>query len=139
MSDLSLRTIQRIEAKAVASQESVKCLAAVFEIDAKFLFDENEVTTSQNEGFVQAENTVGKQISTTEKDMRKKWFAYFAAMFISYMFGFYGIFNAFDEGRITYDTFQLMKNSVSIALIVTSLVMSFQYKRMKRKCEAGSS
>lgn len=38
VSGLSLRTIQRLEARGSASQESIKALAAVFEVDADSLF-----------------------------------------------------------------------------------------------------
>ena len=44
MSGLSLRTVQRIEAKSVASKESIKCLGAVFDIGITDLFADDAFT-----------------------------------------------------------------------------------------------
>lgn len=47
-SGLSVRTIQRIEAGNPASIESLKCLAAVFEVDYQTLATEENMTTAIN-------------------------------------------------------------------------------------------
>jgi transcriptional regulator with XRE-family HTH domain len=45
-SGLSVRTIQRLEAGNPASVESLKCLAAVFEVDTSTLYPEHTMTTT---------------------------------------------------------------------------------------------
>lgn len=47
-SGLSVRTIQRLEAGSPASMESLKCLAAVFEVDLATLSPEDTMTTVAN-------------------------------------------------------------------------------------------
>ncbi len=50
LSGLSARTIQRIERGQVASAESLKSLAAVFEIDFSSLQPESDMNTSPDQG-----------------------------------------------------------------------------------------
>lgn len=50
LSGLSARTIQRIEGGQVASAESLKSLAAVFEIDFASLQPESDMNTSPDQG-----------------------------------------------------------------------------------------
>jgi transcriptional regulator with XRE-family HTH domain len=45
-SGLSVRTIQRLEAGNPASMESLKCLAAVFEVDSSILHPEHTMTST---------------------------------------------------------------------------------------------
>jgi len=47
-SGLSVRTLQRIEAGSPASIESLKCLAAVFEVDHETLTPEHTMTAATN-------------------------------------------------------------------------------------------
>ncbi len=49
LSELSVRTIQRLERGQTPSLETLKCLAAVFEIDLNELQQENTMTTTTRE------------------------------------------------------------------------------------------
>lgn len=151
LSGLSLRTIQRIEAKSVASQESIKCLAAVFEIQVQTLFEQPELTikpdnvtsplnTSEQPDHLNNEmvqeviepNDVGKL------ELKRLYIA-FALVFASHMFGFYGIFSAFAEHRLDVENFQLLKNVVSGALLFSTAAFLYRFVHLRKKYGVGSS
>ena len=134
MSGLSLRTVQRIEAKSVASQESVKCLGAVFDIAISELFADDVLTDNPAPDSSQPdkealsapssiENDHNKSLQTEQGklEIRKLHIAFWIVL-ASHLFGFYGIFSAFGEQRIDESTFQLLKNTVSIALVISAIV-----------------
>lgn len=151
MSGLSLRTVQRIEAKSVASQESIKCLGAVFDIAITELFADNALTDNPapdspqpDEEAISApssiENDHNKSLQTEQGklEIRKLHIAFWIVL-ASHLFGFYGIFSAFGEQRIDESTFQLLKNTVSIALVFSAIVFFFKHTRLKKKYGLGSS
>lgn len=151
MSGLSLRTVQRIEAKSVASQESIKCLGAVFDIQISELFaDEALISNPASESPQQSEESSqapllsgsGRNetitIETGKREIKKLHIA-FLIVIASCLFGFYGIFNAYGEQRIDESTFQLLKNTVSIALIISAIGYFFRHTSLKKKYGLGSS
>ena len=151
MSGLSLRTVQRIEAKSVASQESVKCLGAVFDIAISELFADDVLTDNPAPDSSQPdkealsapssiENDHNKSLQTEQGklEIRKLHIAFWIVL-ASHLFGFYGIFSAFGEQRIDESTFQLLKNTVSIALVISAIVYFFKHNRLKKKYGLGSS
>ena len=127
-SGLSLRTIQRIEAKSVASKESIKCLAAVFEVPVQSLCvndsTNNELSTETGEKKAQNQ---GLQV----KLLQRMYFK-FAFVFACHIFGFVGIFMAYDEQRIDTEMFQLFKNSLSIVLVFSALYFAFRIYKLKQ-------
>lgn len=151
LTGLSLRTVQRIEAKSVASQESIKCLAAVFEISVNELFDADALTSTSSVDATTTETITQEIVKTQENDTdneRKKLegkrqlkHAYigFFVVFLSHMFGFYGIFTAYGEDRIDYDTFKLFKDGLSIVLICSALLFAYQARKLAKKYGIGSS
>ena len=123
MSGLSLKTVQRIEAKSVASQESIKCLGAVFDIAITDLFADDALTNNPAPDSSQPEKESHSAPSSIENDHNKslqteqgkleirKLHIAFWIVLASHLFGFYGIFSAFGEKRIDESTFQLLKNT----------------------------
>ena len=71
MSGLSLRTVQRIEAKSVASQESVKCLGAVFDIAISELFADDVLTDNPAPDSSQPDKEALSASSSIENDHNK--------------------------------------------------------------------
>ncbi len=162
---LSLRTVQRVEAKAVASQESVKCLAATFDVPTHFFIKDSVSDTVEPNTVVSttdiSNTTTGEEHNDTsdvnedpdplpgnqqtpakddeyQQKLRTLYIG-FAIVFASHLFGFFGIFTAFDEGRISEDTFQILKNSLSIVLIVSAIILFLKDKQIKKKHASGSS
>ncbi len=66
-SGLSVRTIQRIEAGNPASIESLKCLAAVFEVDHATLTPEDTMTTTTNIAHHQQEEEAFSYVRSLRK------------------------------------------------------------------------
>ncbi len=151
LTGLSLRTVQRIEAKSVASQESIKCLAAVFEISVNELFDADALTSTSSVDATTTETDTKAIVTNQESDgeseskklegKRQLKHAYigFFIVFLSHMFGFYGIFSAYGEERIDYETFHLLKGALSIVLIVSALLFAYQARKLAKKYGIGSS
>ena len=151
MSGLSLKTVQRIEAKSVASQESVKCLGAVFDIAitellADVALTDNPAPDSPQPGKeavtaplpIENDHEKSRQTEQGKLEIRKLHIAFWVVL-ASHLFGFYGIFTAFGEQRIDESTFQLLKNAVSIALVISAIVYVFKHTRLKKKYGLGSS
>lgn len=151
LSGLSLRTVQRIEAKAVASQESIKCLCAVFDIDIQGLLEDTalmemgeetsasaeQLQEGQHETYSESKDTI--RLRQQGKQVVKQLYIGFAVVFVSHLFGFYGIFSAFDMQKIDHETFQLLKNSLSIVLIISAVIFLLTYLRTQKKYQLGSS
>lgn len=106
MSGLSLRTVQRIEAKSVASQESVKSLGAVFDIAISELFADDVLTdnpapdSSQPDkealsapSFIENDHNKSLQTEQGKLEIRKLHIAFWIVL-ASHLFGFYGIFGS---------------------------------------------
>ncbi len=79
MSGLSVRTIQRIEQGSKPGMESLKSLAAVFEVDIK--------TLQQGTPMTNAENTVNENVSSEEREVKKevKRLKHFYSSLMSYL------------------------------------------------------
>ncbi|GAB5380545.1 MAG: hypothetical protein Alis3KO_40550 [Aliiglaciecola sp.] len=125
MAGISLRTLQRVEAKSVASQETVKSIASVLEVDCDTLLadqplpmqsepvDSDNMKLSEN---VQTGSHEPQAISQTLLKRRLLIAAFMVAFAAA--FGFWGVFSAFAENRIDQEQFSLLKNLVSIGLLV---------------------
>ncbi|MFH6955359.1 helix-turn-helix domain-containing protein [Pseudoalteromonas sp. XMcav1-K] len=135
-SGLSLRTIQRIEAKSVASKESIKCLAAVYEVPVQSLCV-SDLSISESSAEIDDEQVQKRSKQRTSQ--LKRMYIQFAFVFACHMFGFVGIFFAYDEQRIDSETFQVLKNSLSIVLVFSALYFMFHAYKLKRKLGIGSS
>ena len=142
---LSLRTVQRIEARAVASQESLKCIAAVFEIPVDTLMDNTPPPSDTNEQKPVDQSNVAPpwQVESDEQKKQrnsafKTLYISFAVVFISHMFGFLGIFSAFDEGKISFEMFQLLKGALSLVLIISAGILWLKDRRLRKKYRVGS-
>ncbi len=132
ISGLSLRTIQRIETKGTASQESIKALAAVLELSCEQiqLIQQEEKITPQaadiknvNEtALIQNEDATNNELTAYKKRYLWGMFAVIAAN----MIGFLGIYSAYTEQRIDEPTMQLLKNIVSGALLFSTSVLTYK-------------
>ncbi|GGW95737.1 helix-turn-helix domain-containing protein [Alteromonas halophila] len=150
VSGLSLRTVQRIEARAVASQESVKCLAAVFETDTQALLavspephvevDNHDTVCRLSSGNCEEDDSVTQRADkVARRKAFKKLYVSFALVFVSHLAAFFCIFAAFNQNEITEHTFQLLKNTVSVALVVSAIVLLWRDRQLKKKYYGGSS
>ncbi|WP_343221968.1 helix-turn-helix transcriptional regulator [Pseudoalteromonas sp. MMG024] len=135
-SGLSLRTIQRIEAKSVASKESIKCLAAVYEVPVQSLCVSDSAI---GESSAEIDETQLQKRSTQSKLKLKRMYIQFAFVFACHMFGFLGIFFAYDEQRIDSEMFQILKNGLSIVLVFSALYFMYRAHKLKRELGIGSS
>jgi len=77
-SGLSVRTIQRIEAGSPASIESLKCLAAVFEVDHATLTSEDTMTTTADIAHHQQEEEAFSYV----RSLRKFYLHVFRYLFV---------------------------------------------------------
>lgn len=144
MSGISLRTVQRIEAKAVASQESVKSLAAVFDIDTQTILAREETSQNLNDVAAPQSNApVGEPLVAPDKKRQSRAFRTlylsYGLVFVTHLIAFFCIFAAFEQHEITQETFQLLKNTVSIALVLSALALLWRDRQLKRKFRNGSS
>ncbi len=116
MAGISLRTLQRLEATSTASHETVKSLAAVFEIDAETLLPPK----ASDEASTATSNPIEK----------RNFIISLFALIIAHVIGFYGVFDAFGREVITEDVFKLVKNLLSINLLVTMGICLYRgYKK----------
>lgn len=147
VSGLSLRTVQRIEAKGVASQDSIKSLASVYEVDCQLLLHNPDceevkmVNVSASERIETLLSDVGNEPNiellavrdgtsdstqpnkdafsgTTKQSLRKKYILGVFIIIAANVFGLWGIFSAYYSARIDHETFLLLKGIVSINMIV---------------------
>jgi len=139
MAGISLRTIQRLEAKSVASQETIKGLAAVFELGCEELLPEKEPVIQQTSSEEISKDKATELNDSVEnkaycikqkKIEKKRLFIALLVIILANMFGFYSVFTAFAEGKISSDTFSLLKNIVSLSLLIsTVLVVVSAYRK----------
>lgn len=120
MAGISLRTLQRVEAQSVASQETIKSLAAVMEMDCEALLPEpeNDVTV-QNE----ASNVDSK------RRHKKELIVSIVVVIVVFGFAFFSIFNAYAEQRLDESSFQLFKNLTSGAFLLSVAGVLYQAYR----------
>ncbi|WP_233998413.1 helix-turn-helix domain-containing protein [Pseudoalteromonas sp. T1lg48] len=136
MSGLSLRTVQRIEAKGVASLESIKSLAAALDIDCQQLLAMDHsihVPGSASAAGVpeQTQTSATEQASRNQAPAKPKAnkHTYLWSMLLviaANAFGFWGIFDAYNAGRIDHDTMSLLKNLVSLALLFSVGLLAYK-------------
>lgn len=122
MAGISLRTLQRVESKSVASQETVKCLAAVFEVELDSLLpqqDDNHPQPSEN-----------IEVSTNHRARKMRLYRTLLIVMAANLFGLYGVFSAHASLAIDDTTFQLLKGIVSISLLFS--VAAIVYKGYKQ-------
>ncbi len=124
MAGISLRTLQRLEAKSVASHETVKGLAAVFEVDcAQLLPTPLNVENNSSEDIVTSDDV--NTDSDEKQNAKKQLFFGLLAVIFANLFGFYGVFSAFDAHSIEVETFSTLKNILSITLVVSCGLIIF--------------
>lgn len=127
MAGISLRTLQRVEAKSVASQETIKSIAAVLEVDCDSLLNQQPLQAEQIEVVelqpsasqpINNPSTVTNDQGLSQRQIKKRLII--SACFVAFAaaFGFWGVFSAFAENRIDYEQFSLLKNLVSIGLLI---------------------
>jgi transcriptional regulator with XRE-family HTH domain len=146
VSGLSLRTVQRIEAKGVASQDSIKSLASVYEVDCQLFLhnpdcEEGKIANvSTNECIETPLPDIGNEPNlelladkdgssdstrsnkdalsrATNQPLRKKYIFGAVMIIAANAFGLWGIFSAYYSARIDHETFSLLKGIVSINMI----------------------
>ncbi|WP_260681528.1 helix-turn-helix domain-containing protein [Aliiglaciecola sp. M165] len=127
MAGISLRTLQRVEAKSVASQETVKSIASVLEVDCDTLLADQPLPM-QSEPVESDNMKLSENVQTGSHEhepqaisqtllKRRLLIAAFMVAFAA-AFGFWGVFSAYAENRIDQEQFSLLKNLVSIGLLV---------------------
>ncbi len=126
MAGISLRTLQRVESKSVASQETVKCLAAVFEVDLDNLLPQLEQSTLRQP----EHDSESSKAITHNKHAKIRFYAGLFMVMAANIFGMYGVFSAYDALKIDYETFQMLKALVSISLLGS--VAAILYKGYKQ-------
>ena len=151
LSGLSLRTVQRIEAKSVASQESIKCLGAVFEIQLNELFDDAAevdetasvspelATEASSKPTTPVDHQTESEATAVGKSELKRLYTVLNVVIACHLFGFVGIFAAYGLNQIDEQTFKLLKNSMSITLVVSSVLCALKHRHLKKKYGLGSS
>ena len=131
MAGISLRTLQRVEASSVASQETIKSLASVFEVECEALFPAPAEPEAQLIAQAQTSDTPGQSgadvsaapqpLSKPSADIamhRKQFFITFAVLLAVYAFGLFSVFGALGEQRIDEDAFGFYKNLLSVAFLI---------------------
>lgn len=126
MAGLSLRTLQRIESKSVASPESVKCLAAVFEIDLESLMP----IPQHKEAVPTYDDNPTPSLIINDKHAKLRFYAALISVMAANIFGMFGVFSAYDALKIDSDTFQMLKALVSFSLLLSVAAIVFKgYKQ----------
>jgi len=144
MAGISVRTLQRLEAKSAASQETIKSIAAVLEIDCdKLLPDKSSllaISNDQNVNRLAEEQTSAEsrtiapshdkqQEQEKLSKLRRKLSLALFIVIASNLFGFYGVFSAFHAAKIDLETFLFLKNVISITLIFCTGLLCFKAYR----------
>ncbi|MFT4939806.1 MAG: transcriptional regulator with XRE-family HTH domain [Paraglaciecola sp.] len=123
MAGISLRTLQRVEAKSVASQETIKSIAAVMEIDCELLLpDASEPTPLTREQLEQAtladERARNTDVDIVHSAMRRQLIVTLVVILLSSAIGFAGVYFAYSENRIDNEQFGLFKDLVSGGFLI---------------------
>jgi transcriptional regulator with XRE-family HTH domain len=146
MAGISVRTLQRLEAKSVASQETIKSIAAVLEIGCDQLLSDKSnslpISDEQNGNSFVVEKPSAESLPIApskgneheqEQDkliqLRRKLFLAFFIVIASNLFGFYSVYSAYDAAKIDLQTFHFLKNSISITLIFCTGLLCFKAYR----------
>ncbi|WNC68263.1 helix-turn-helix transcriptional regulator [Thalassotalea nanhaiensis] len=137
MSGISTRTLQRLEAKSTASQETIKSIAAVFELNCDLLLPEDTIKPLDKEAdlehVIDAKLAIDEEITldevTDKKHARHKFYFSLICLITAISFGFWGVFSALDAQKISFESFQLLKNGLSIVLLVSIAFTIFRAYR----------
>lgn len=137
MAGISLRTLQRVEAKSVASQETIKSIASVFEVDCDTLLAPPPAPMQANQ---LASVSVSTDTSSATKNdthienssihahaaLKKRLIVTALIVALAAAFGFWGVFSAFAQSRIDEEQFSLLKSLVSIGLLLGLAGVSYR-------------
>lgn len=128
MAGVSLRTLQRVEAKSVASHETIKSIAAVLEIDCdKLLPSPKESTAHTSEQPSQTEQKPDSKPEPEEKIVtRKELFVTLLILMASAAIGYGVVFWAYSDGRIDHEQFVMFKDIVSGGFLVGFLGLAYR-------------
>ena len=123
MAGISLRTLQRVEAKSVASQETIKSIAAVLDLDCELLLPETNEAESLNKNQLNDSLAPNEQSTTPQSDikdsnLRKKMLWTLLIVILSAIIGFTGVFTAYSENRIDHQQFVFFKDLVAIGFLL---------------------
>lgn len=139
MSGVSCRTIQRIERGGNASLESMKCLAAVFEIDFNQLQDDNEMTINNTEFLEGTEND--NMNDAIERVTEIKWFYIHIAVYMGSLavIGMSKILNLISSEGFIYTTtlwtFILALHAIYVMLkpAIFRMIDRWEHKQISRR------
>ncbi|MGQ4276124.1 helix-turn-helix domain-containing protein [Pseudidiomarina sp. E22-M8] len=124
MAGLSLRTLQRVEKTSTASLETIKSLAAVFEVSASHLTDTESSSTEQA--------APDKQVSINDtKTKRRRLIIGLGLVCIVNAIALGILFYQHDKNAIEASTFHLLKNLISITTVTSVVIALIQGIRRK--------
>ncbi|MBS3796459.1 helix-turn-helix transcriptional regulator [Pseudoalteromonas sp. BDTF-M6] len=144
MSGLSLRTVQRIEAKGVASLESIKSIAAALDIDCQQLLaldhsvhvqgsasaaavsEHIQTPATKTDSETASAQAPQEQAAAKPKANKHSYLWSMLLVIAANGFGFWGIFDAYHGGRIDHETMSLLKNLVSLALLSSVGLLAYK-------------
>jgi transcriptional regulator with XRE-family HTH domain len=128
MADISLRTLQRVEAKSVASQETIKSIASVLEIDCELLLPESDPLRTDEQASAITTNDAEQGLLL--KQERRKFSIHIVIVIGLNLVTFAILFYAYSMQKLDYATFDLLKNIVSGALLIGLGNLTFRaYKK----------
>lgn len=128
MAGISLRTLQRVEAKSVASQETIKSIASVLELNCDLLLPEVSKPLNADQLETAARDSSHEALEKS-KTQRQLVMASIIVC-VSSGLGFWGVFTAYTEQRIDYQDFMLFKDIVSIGFLIS--IVGIGYKAFKK-------
>ncbi|RTE85861.1 MULTISPECIES: helix-turn-helix domain-containing protein [Gammaproteobacteria] len=115
MAGISMRTLQRLEKTSTASLETIKSIAAVLEVEASEL---TVSTTEQEKPAIAAYKD--------KKRQRRNLFVGLVLVCVINIMTFALLFYRHMQGDISDTTFIILKNLISISVIVVVLVAGIQ-------------
>jgi transcriptional regulator with XRE-family HTH domain len=128
MAGISLRTLQRVEAKSVASQETIKSIASVLEIDCELLLPVSDPLRTDEQ--VSAITSNDAEQALWLKQQRRKFFIHIVKVIGLNLVTFAILFYAYSIQKLDYATFDLLKNIVSGALLIGVGTLTYRaYKK----------
>ncbi|MEX1222233.1 MAG: helix-turn-helix transcriptional regulator [Idiomarina sp.] len=120
MAGISMRTLQRVEAKSTASLETIKSIASVLEIDAQQLLQQQDTGN-----FQQAENAVNTPDSVNRRKRTQLLIGVFIVCLVNAL-ALMMLFDRREQQLIDESTFFLLKNIVSASFVLSIGVALFQ-------------
>ena len=123
MTGLSLRTVQRIEAKGVASKESVKSLAAVLELPSTELIQlDKEAALSAS----MLKDSESQPEPLQPEKLKKQYLWGIVAALVANLVGFLGIYLGYSDGKINRETMAYLSSLVSCALLFSTSLLTYK-------------